>query len=53
MTAKTHALLVVEDDYLVAMEICRWLEEARYEVIGPAASVREALSLLQSHSISI
>ena len=52
MTAKTHAILVVEDEYLVAMEICRWLEEARYEVIGPAASVRQALSLLQGHTPS-
>jgi DNA-binding response OmpR family regulator len=52
MTAMTHAILVVEDEYLVAMEICRWLEEARYEVIGPAASVRQALSLLQGHTPS-
>jgi len=48
----THTILLVEDEYLVAMEICRWLEEGHYEVIGLAASVRQALSLLQRQTPS-
>jgi hypothetical protein len=38
---------VVEDDYLVAMEIARALERAGAEVIGPAPTVEAALDALE------
>src|SRR6516225_4719859 len=39
-------VLVVEDDYLVAMDIVRALERAGAEVIGPAPAVEAALDAL-------
>jgi DNA-binding response OmpR family regulator len=39
-------ILVVEDDYLVAMDIARALERAGAEVIGPAPAVEAALDAL-------
>ena len=41
-------LLVVEDETLIAMELCNDLAELGWEIIGPAATVDEALSLLSS-----
>src|SRR5262249_477527 len=44
----THnGVLVVEDDYLVAMDIVRALERAGAEVIGPAPAVEAALDALE------
>src|SRR6516225_469716 len=40
-------VLVVEDDYLVAMDIVRALERAGAEVIGPAPGVDSALNALE------
>src|SRR5215471_8783716 len=40
-------VLVVEDDYLVAMDIARALERAGAEVIGPAPAVEAALVALE------
>jgi len=40
-------VLVVEDDYLVAMDIVRTLERAGAEVIGPAPAVEAALEALE------
>jgi DNA-binding response OmpR family regulator len=40
-------VLVVEDDYLVAMDIARALERAGAEVIGPAPGVEAALDVLE------
>jgi len=39
-------ILVVEDEYLVAMDIAESLQELGYEVLGPAGSVDQALGLL-------
>jgi two-component sensor histidine kinase len=39
-------ILVVEDESLVAMEIEAQLEEAGYEVIGPAATAERAMHLI-------
>jgi CheY-like chemotaxis protein len=41
-------LLVVEDDYLVAVTTVDALEELGAEVIGPAGTVEEALQLVES-----
>src|ERR1700742_3592149 len=42
---KTPRLLIVEDDYLVAMQVEEALTEAGFEVAGLAASADEALAL--------
>lgn len=39
-------VLVVEDDYLVAMDLVRALQRAGAEVIGPAPAVEAALNAL-------
>jgi CheY-like chemotaxis protein len=39
-------LLVVEDDYMIAVELVRALEELGVQVVGPAGSVEQALALL-------
>jgi len=39
-------ILVVEDEFLIAMEIQRWLHAAGAEVVGPVPTVSEALSLI-------
>lgn len=41
-----RAILVVEDEALIACEIAMVLEEAGARVIGPAATVRRALALI-------
>jgi two-component SAPR family response regulator len=40
-------VLVVEDEFFIADEICEALSRCQAEVIGPAADVPAALSLLQ------
>jgi CheY-like chemotaxis protein len=39
-------LLVVEDEYLVAMDLCYVIEKAGGEVVGPVGSVADALDLV-------
>ncbi|MFN3465373.1 MAG: response regulator [Terricaulis sp.] len=39
-------ILVVEDDALIAMELCERLTDMGYEVMGPAHSIPEAETLL-------
>ncbi len=39
-------VLVVEDEFFIAMEIEDALRDAGYSVLGPASSVEEALDLL-------
>ena len=41
-----HRLLVVEDNYFLATDTCRWLAEAGAEVIGPTPDPDEACRLL-------
>ena len=40
-------ILVVEDDYLVALALSTVLEEAGAHVVGPVASAEEAVALLE------
>lgn len=42
-------ILVVEDEPLVAMEIMSQLEDAGAHVVGPAASAKEALALIEQY----
>ena len=44
-------ILVVEDEYLIAMEVKRWLQEAGSEVIGPVPSVDQALDLIEDDGL--
>ncbi len=44
MTVKR--ILVVEDEFLLALEMCTILTEAGYEVLGPVATVAKALDLI-------
>ncbi|MGK7868241.1 response regulator [Falsiroseomonas sp. E2-1-a20] len=46
MSAVIRKVLVVEDEALVAMLVEDALLDAGFEVLGPAATVEEALSLL-------
>lgn len=39
-------ILVVEDEYLIASEIKRWLQAAGANVVGPVPSVDKALDLI-------
>jgi DNA-binding LytR/AlgR family response regulator len=43
-----RCLLVVEDDYLVAADLAASLELLGAEVVGPAGSVEEALTLVEN-----
>ncbi|MEA2990075.1 MAG: hypothetical protein QOG83_2786 [Alphaproteobacteria bacterium] len=45
---KGRCLLVVEDEYLLAADLAASLESLGVEVVGPAASVEEALSLVEN-----
>jgi len=40
-------ILIVEDDYFIAMQVKRWLLAASAEVVGPVPSVEQALDLLE------
>ena len=43
-------VLVVDDEALTAYEVTKQLKEAGFDVIGPAASVAQALRLLEEPS---
>jgi ActR/RegA family two-component response regulator len=45
-----RCLLIVEDEYLIAADLTASLESLGVQVIGPAASVEEALSLVDNNS---
>lgn len=49
VTLSGRRILVVEDEYLIAMELKRWLREAGVEVIGPVPSVEQALDLIEDY----
>jgi DNA-binding NarL/FixJ family response regulator len=44
---KRSRILIVEDDYLVGLELEHRLTEAGYEVVGIAATAEEALAIAQ------
>jgi DNA-binding response OmpR family regulator len=43
----TRQILVVEDEFLIAMEVEQTLRRAGYQVVGPAPSLGTALELLR------
>ncbi|EQB17794.1 response regulator [Novosphingobium lindaniclasticum] len=50
MTLSHRRILVVEDEYMLAMDLRRDLEDAGAEVIGPEPSVARALSRIPSET---
>lgn len=44
-------VLIVEDEYLIAIEVKRWLQQAGAEVVGPVPSVERALALIEDGGI--
>ncbi|HUU66252.1 MAG TPA: response regulator [Methyloceanibacter sp.] len=46
MTA--HPILVVEDEFLIALDIVAALEQGGIAVVGPASTVGEALTTIES-----
>jgi CheY-like chemotaxis protein len=47
-TLRGKRLLVVEDDYMIAAELVRALEDQGATVVGPAGSVADALALIST-----
>jgi DNA-binding response OmpR family regulator len=45
-SAKNNRVLVVEDEWLIADEVCHQLLQAGYRIVGPVPSVHEALSFV-------
>jgi two-component system, response regulator PdtaR len=41
------AVLIVEDEYLVAFDYCQTVEDLGWRVVGPVATVAEALELIE------
>lgn len=50
-TLRGLRILVVEDEYLLAMDLERELRDAGAEVVGPAASVAAALRLIDGDHV--
>jgi len=44
-------ILVVEDEVLIAMELCTELESRGWEIVGPAATTDEAMRLIDGPSL--
>ena len=44
-------VLIVDDEYLIAMEVKRWLQRAGAEVVGPVPTVQRALDLIEDDGI--
>jgi DNA-binding response OmpR family regulator len=57
MTAKqgleARRVLVVEDQYYLATDICEWLTDAGAKVLGPARDVEQACALLKREPIDL
>lgn len=43
-------ILVVEDEYLIAEDVCSMLADAGMDVVGPAPDLRSAMELLKSEA---
>jgi DNA-binding NtrC family response regulator len=48
-----RCVLLVEDEYMIAFDLAQWLEELGMQVIGPAASVADALQLIKANGDKI
>lgn len=52
MLLNRAAILVVEDEPIIALGLAFAIREADGEVVGPAASVKAALVLLENHCVA-
>jgi DNA-binding response OmpR family regulator len=50
-STRGRRILVVEDEYLLASALAEWLELMDMSVVGPAASIADALSLIARENI--
>jgi CheY-like chemotaxis protein len=46
-------ILVVEDEYLIAVTMEEWLSEAGAEILGPVPSVQQALEMIEDHDTQL
>jgi DNA-binding response OmpR family regulator len=46
-------ILIVEDDALLAFDVCDIVSDAGFEVLGPATTVAEALALISEIRIGV
>lgn len=46
-----HPILVVEDEFLIALDIVGALEQAGIAVVGPAGTVADALAAIDRHTL--
>ena len=53
MTQPPLPVLIVEDEYLIALDLEQELADRGFVTVGPAASLQEALDLLDSHEIRL
>jgi len=51
--AAGNAVLIVDDDAMLALDLVDSLEAAGYEIIGPAANVAQALDLVRQHDLCL
>jgi DNA-binding NarL/FixJ family response regulator len=47
-----HRILLVEDEFLIALEVERTLQAAHAEVVGPASNVARAMKLADTSNLS-
>ena len=48
---KRRAILIAEDEPIIALDLALAVQDADGEVVGPAATVKEALALLESRTV--
>lgn len=46
-------ILVVEDQYLLAKDVCEWLEDAGATILGPAPDVAAASRLIDAGAVQL
>lgn len=50
MSAGARQILIVEDEFLIAMDLTDELSSRGYEIAGPAGSVSEAMRLIEQET---
>lgn len=53
MTQSVLSVLIVEDEYLIAMDMDEELTSRGFATVGPAANLQDALDLLESEEVNI
>ncbi len=50
-TTEQHNILVVEDEWLIAIDYKASIEELGYHVVGPARNIKTAMELINENTI--